>query len=184
MFSQKLPSSPKFDAPCGPCPCTRLAVRRHAHDLVLAVVDLEAEPGGEGRVEQAERVREARLPGTARCCSLPVPSQVALPTPSVAEVHSPTPSTVRTADSSYGEQKNALAACDRWCSTNSTRSCGTVKLAADHVLDPELLVQPGDHRLAEDGQRVRPGRTGRRQQPLELRQRLLVEDDVVEILGA
>ena len=31
---------------------------------------------------------------------VPVPSQVAVPCPSVAEVHSPTPSMVRTADSS------------------------------------------------------------------------------------
>ena len=62
----------------------RLAVRRHAHDLVLAVVHLEAEEGGEGRVEQAERVREARLlEQLDAVLSAPSP-QVALPTPSVA----------------------------------------------------------------------------------------------------
>jgi hypothetical protein len=43
---------------------------------------------------------------------------VPLPTPRLAVVHSPTPSTVRIAASSKGEQKNALAACERWCSLN------------------------------------------------------------------
>ena len=39
---------------------------RHAHDLVLALVHLEAEEGGEGRVEEAERVREVDLPNRSR----------------------------------------------------------------------------------------------------------------------
>src|SRR5438046_2195746 len=56
--------------------------------------------------------------------------QSAVALPSVAVVHSPTPSMVKTADSSNGEQKNALAACDRWCSTNSTRSGGRAAAAS------------------------------------------------------
>ena len=39
----------------------RLAVGREAHHLVLARIDLEAGVVGEGRVEQAERVREVDL---------------------------------------------------------------------------------------------------------------------------
>ena len=38
------------------------------------------------------------------------------PTPIEAVAHSPTPSIVRMAASSNGEGKNALAACDSWCS--------------------------------------------------------------------
>ena len=38
------------------------------------------------------------------------------PTPNDAVAHSPTPSIVRKAASSNGEGKNALAACDSWCS--------------------------------------------------------------------
>ena len=38
----------------------------------------------------------------------------------VVVAHSPTPSTVRMAASSYGEGKNALAACDSWCSVKRT----------------------------------------------------------------
>ena len=39
----------------------RLAVGRQAHQLVLARVDREAAEVGEGRVEQAQRVRKAQL---------------------------------------------------------------------------------------------------------------------------
>ncbi len=38
------------------------------------------------------------------------------PTPNEVVAHSPTPSMVRKAASSNGEGKNALAACDSWCS--------------------------------------------------------------------
>src|ERR1035437_7609241 len=47
------------------------------------------------------------------------------PIPYVPVTHSPTPSTVRMAASSKGEQRNALAACERWCSEKSTFSLGT-----------------------------------------------------------
>ena len=50
----------------------RLAVGREPHDLVLAGVDLEADVIGEGRVEQAERVRESGSP-SASSSSLPRP---------------------------------------------------------------------------------------------------------------
>src|SRR5438067_2411975 len=50
---------------------------------------------------------------------------VPLPTPSPAVIHSPTPSTVRIAASSKGAQKNALAACERWCSLNRILLAGT-----------------------------------------------------------
>ena len=54
----------------------RLAVRREAHQLVLAAVDLEAGEVGERRVEQPERVREAQLAAAARCV-LPRPTPIA-----------------------------------------------------------------------------------------------------------
>ena len=50
--------------------------------------------------------------------------QSAVARPQVAVVHSPTPSTVSTAASSNGEAKKALAAWERWWSTNNTRSAG------------------------------------------------------------
>ena len=41
--------------------------------------------------------------------------------PRLAVAHSPTPSSVRIAASSKGEGKNALAACDSWCSVKTKR---------------------------------------------------------------
>src|SRR5436190_877589 len=67
--------------------------------------------------------------------------------------------------------------------TSKPSQAVNAKLAADLVLDPQLLVQPGDHRLAEDGNGVRPGRERGGQQALELRQRFLVEHDVVYVVG-
>ena len=90
----------------------RLAVGREAHQLVLAGVDLEAGEVGERGVEQPERVREVQLLRAARC-ALP------LPMPIDAVAHSPTPSRVRIAASSNGDGKNALAACDSWCSVKT-----------------------------------------------------------------
>src|SRR5260370_27681 len=46
------------------------------------------------------------------------------PQPQVPVTHSPTPSTVRIAASSKGEHRKALAAWERWCSQNRTRSLG------------------------------------------------------------
>ena len=74
----------------------RLAVGREAHELVLAAVHLEAAEVRERRVEKAERVRETQLATACRAgCRCPIPSD------DVA--HSPTPSIVRMAASSYGD---------------------------------------------------------------------------------
>src|SRR5690606_41209019 len=40
----------------------RLAIGRHAHDLIFAVVHAEAEKRRKRRIQQAERVRKALLP--------------------------------------------------------------------------------------------------------------------------
>src|SRR5207237_2107459 len=54
---------------------------------------------------------------------------------------------------------------------------------ADEPLDPELLSEPLDHRLAEDPEGSRIGCQGRHQDPVELDEGLLVENDPVEILA-
>src|SRR3989304_6031470 len=56
---------------------------------------------------------------------------------------------------------------------------GAHELAAN----PQLLVEPGDHRLAENGPSARIAAEGRHQNAVELGQRFLVKDDVIE-LGA
>src|SRR5439155_26674056 len=62
-----------------------------------------------------------RLTGLDR----PPPGQSAVARPIPAVVYSPTPSTVGRADSSNGEEKKALAACETWWSENRMRSAGT-----------------------------------------------------------
>ena len=59
-----------------------------------------------------------------------------------------------------------------------------VQLLTDQVLHPQLVQQPGRHGVAEDLPRLRHHLHGGRQDALELDERLLVEDDVVEILGS
>ena len=56
----------------------------------------------------------------------------------VAVAHSPTPSTVRRAASSKGEQKNALAACERWCSENRSFARGTPSRSSISALTQSL----------------------------------------------
>ena len=80
-----------------------LAIRCQAHQLVFAVVHLKAAVGGEGRVQQAQRMRKREVMRQADAISL-------ARRPSCVVLHSPTPSSVRMAASSNGLGKNALAA--------------------------------------------------------------------------
>jgi hypothetical protein len=108
-------------------------------------------------------------------------SSVPNPRPVVAVAHSPTPSTVRIAASVKGEQKNALAAWDWWCSTNRMRSSGTPTLSRIPALDPELVEHPGRHRLAKHRVRSRRGRNRAAHDAIELDQGLFEEGDVVDL---
>ena len=159
----------------------RLAVGRQAHHLVFAGIDLEAGVIGEGRIEQAERMREVDLLQRSRACC-PGPARA---TSSPIRRRRPC---VRTAASSKGEGKNADAAWLRWCSANSRRFCQSksappncVQLLAQQRLLEQLLLQPQRHRHAEGAEAARrEGEIGF-EQPLELQERLVVEDDVVDV---
>src|SRR5438552_3487423 len=56
------PASPAAGWICERMPISRPAIRGEAHDLVLALVHLEAEILREDRVEEPERVREMDRP--------------------------------------------------------------------------------------------------------------------------
>ena len=105
------------------------------------------------------------------------------PTPRLAVAHSPTPSTVRIgrlvegrAEERAGRVRQVMLA-----EQDAVRRHAEARL--QQVLDPQLVAEPGDHRLAEDF--VRPGEHlhARQEQALELHERLLEEDDVVEVVG-
>ena len=77
------------------------------------------------------------------------------PTPTVAVVHSPTPSTVRMAASGKGEQKKALAAWERWCSLNRIREGGSPsrfwRRCRIHILSPSQGIIASWNRRRERG---------------------------------
>ena len=158
-----------------------LAVGREPHDLVLAGVDLEARVVGEGRVEQTEAVRPMDLlHGLRACCRGRSATDVV--------AHSPTPSMVRTTASSNGDGKKAEAAWLSWCSAK--RSLPSIAAAwrerrqrlLEARLLEQLLLDPHRHRHAEGGEALRGvGEIGL-EQALELDERLLEEDDVVDVV--
>jgi hypothetical protein len=64
------------------------------------------------------------------------------PTPHVVVAHSPTPSVVRMAARSYGDGRNALAACDSWCSGKKAARRSAERRLEDAVeLEDRLLVE-------------------------------------------
>ena len=80
------------------------------HDLVLVLVDREAEIRGERRIQHAERVREPDLAQQRDVGRAAVGRRSPWPTVSVA--HSPTPSAVRMAARRVGAVRKAAAAWD------------------------------------------------------------------------
>ena len=87
-----------------PVGVARLAVRREAHQLVLAGVDTESREVGERGIEEAERVRKADL--VRQLDAVAASRAVGRGGPLADAVHR------QTAASSNGDGKNALAACD------------------------------------------------------------------------
>src|SRR5262249_36981868 len=78
---------------------------RHPHHLVLPLIHLESQNAAHGLQNKPTECGK-RISLTSRI-------SVPRPTPRLAVVHSPTPSTVRIAASSNGEQKKVLAAWDK-----------------------------------------------------------------------
>ena len=151
-----------------------LAVGRQAHQLVFAAVDLEPAIIGERRVKQAERVGKRQLRATA---AIRLPS----PTPMVAVLHSPTPSTVRMAARSNGLGKNALAAWLSWWSVKTNwRGGRAVSSRCSKPAHVHLVLQPDRHRLPETPETRGREREIGFQQPVKLGQRLVVKGDVVQ----
>jgi hypothetical protein len=155
-----------------------LAVGGEAHDLVLARVDLEAGVVGEGRVEQPERVREVQLPGDLQAGAAA----------DADARRAPLADPVRGQDGRLlerrgeegrggvaqvvlGEQQPAVPAV-------GPRHPG--QGVAQHALLEQLLAQPDRHGEPERAEAARRERQVGLEQALELEERLLVEDDVVD----
>jgi len=150
-----------------------LPVGRHAHDLVLALVDLEAQEGREGAVQKPQRVGVMHLLVEE---DLPIPGR---PPGSGGPLAHPV----------HGQD-------GRFVQTGRIEGAGgmghvvgteddAVALAADPLVQevpgPQLVQEPDQHGLAKSRHRARPGGQGGHEDPVELPEGLLVEDDQVQI---
>lgn len=163
----------------------RLAVRGHAHHFVFAVVDTEAEIGGERRIEQADRMGEALF--FKQCDRVATAGRVAVPCAGRGAERRRCPF----ADA-VNRQHGGLA--ER---AGEKRAGGVahvviaeqdliridMQVILNDALDPELFLQPVDHRIAPyvggRGKCIQRGE----QNALKFDQRLFVEDDMLQIVG-
>ena len=106
--------------------------------------------------------------------------RVPRPVPQVDVLHSPTPSTVRMAASSKGETRNALAACEMWW---SQKRIGPRKPNAWRMTDlaQSFSFIHSGIAAAERAEATRKLVDVREEQALELGERLVVEDHMVEV---
>ena len=88
-----------------------------------------------------------------------------------------------TAAESNGEGKNALAACERWWSTKTTRSRGTPASSRSRRVIPRRSVSQARIECDEGIARGLAHRGRGRQHAAELDLRVLVERDVVDRAG-
>ena len=184
MSSRNVPSSFEIDQLIADrVDILRLAVRGEPHQLVLARVDLEAGEVGERRIEQAERMRESRSPRAASAL---------LPSPIHADVvaHSPTPSMHSTAARSNG-LKDRTPTPRATGDARRTTICGKVASSCNPSSANSSFTRlfRKSFSLSQTGIAARNERMPLRrigevglEQPLELDERLVVEDDVVDVV--
>jgi hypothetical protein len=99
--------------------------------------------------------------------------------------HSPTPSIVSTTASSNGDGKNALAAWLWWCSPNrsldsQSKSGRSLQLLLEQLFWKSFSFSHSGMAMRNDWNPGRERQVGL-QQPLELQERLVVEDHVVDL---
>ena len=150
-------------------------VRRHPHHLVLALVDLEAQKGREDAVEEPQGMWEADL---AEKLEVRAPAHAERRgRPLTNPIHGEDRRlVVRRAVEAARRVRDVVAA-------EQDLLCRDSHPFADQPLDPELVREPPDHRFAKETERPRKRLERRHQDPIELHEGLLVEDDPVQILG-
>ncbi len=154
------------------------AVRREAHHLVLALVDGEPQPGGEGRVEHPERVWEADL---AERLDFAAPISAHRPAPEGQR--RPLAHSVGRQNRRRTRRRGEEGGCGVGLVVlgEEDLAAGEAQVRGDDPLHPQLLAQRVLHcaREAPPGAREPAQRHG--QDALELQHRLLVEHDRVEL---
>ncbi len=151
----------------------RPAVGRHAHDLVLTFVDLETQVAGECAVQQPERMRVANLVGHLEVDAAPDAERGA----------GPFSNTVGGDDRGLVERRWKVGAGGvRKVVLAEENLAVEAQRLTDLAAHPQFLAEPALQCVDEGatGSRIRRGVAGH--DALELEQRLLVEDDVIEVV--
>src|SRR2546422_8838712 len=150
--------------------------RSHAHDLVFALVHLEAQKRGENAVEQTEGVRE---PDLAEELDALVPADS-------ERRRRPLADAVHGQDGRVAVRRRIERArgVGHVVTAEEDLLGGNPRPPGDQALYPELFAEPAHHRLTKQPEGPRKGLERRHQEPAELPERLLVEDDPVHGFGA
>ena len=154
----------------------RLPVGREAHQLVLARVHLEAGEVGEGGVQQADRMREADLVRQLDAVAPPGPERGG----------GPLADAVHREDGGFverGRKERARRVRLVVLGEDDLPLVASSEPLRDGARQVELLLRPQRHELQERPEAARRVRQVGLQQALELQERLVVEADVVELLG-
>ena len=159
----------------------RAPIGRQAHHLVLAGVDLEAEVVGEGRVEEADRVREGDLPERGQLAAVAEPGRRG----------GPLTDPIHAQHRRGGERRRiecrrrvgfVVLAEEEMGKRRRLASVGQgQQLLLQEALQEHLLLEPDRHGRHEGPDAARGERQVGLQQALELDQGLVVEGDVAEI---
>ena len=153
-----------------------LAIRRHAHDLVFALVHFESEERRERAVKQTERMRKLKMMreldlvagADAEGRRAPFADAVERQNRRVLE---------------WTRKKRARRVALMMIDENNWRSGGSSDSVSNQPGKPRFFLEPQRHRHPKAAEPARRERKIRLEQALELPQRLLIEGDVVEILG-
>src|SRR5260370_737237 len=160
----------------------RLAIRSHTHYFVLALIHFEAQKGRERRIKQTERIRKVNLLeqfdpifATALPISFSATKRRRRPFPDAIDRHDRRLVKWRAEERAGRVRKVMLA--------EENSILREAELLQNAPFDPELFVEPGDHRFAENARSFRIRTQHRHQNPLELYQRLLMKNDIIKIPG-
>ena len=154
---------------------TRLAIGRHAHYFVFALVDLKAEECGERAVEQAEGMREIHL-----LAQFDVVAFADAPGPGHPFAHA-----VHREDCGLVKWRAQIrAGCVRHVVLGIKDAVARdFQVRRDLGADPQFVDHPRNHGLAEDFVGEGIGLQHRHQDAVEFAEGLLVEDGVIHVLA-
>ena len=157
-----------------------IAVRGKPHQLVLAGVDPEAQEVGEGRVQEADRVREVQLAEDGQPVLMPVANRSGRPFPHPIDGHHRRLGEGRRIEGARRVGKMVLG--EEKPGPLAIKALDTAELLQDEPLEQQLLLDPDRHGGEEGPEAPRSEGVVRLEQALELEEGLVVEDHRVQLV--